>query len=260
LCSLESVFAYKGGEDLVKANLPGYRNRLEITAPSGDYKLFLKRFINPPLKEQLKNWFSHKRRISMAAGEVKPAIELKEAKVNVPEVVAFGQVWKGIAEEKSFIITRQVPDSVSLETTLPGCFYKGGQVPKTAKKEFIKDLAEVIKDFHNRGFMHRDLYLSHIFYNQQKKIFTLIDLARCFKPLLLKRRYLLKDIAQLYYSAPYGVVSKSDRLRFYLYYTEKRKLSFMDKQFISRVKAKAGKMSRHDKKRDKEPPFKKPEK
>lgn len=258
LCSLESVFEYKGGEELAKANLPGYRNRLEITPPSGNYKLFLKRFVNPPLNAQLKNWLSHKRRISMAAGELKPAVELQEKNSAVPEVVAFGQKWKEIFEEKSFIITREVPGSVSLETALPECFYQKDLTSKTEKDKFIKDLADVINEFHNSGFRHRDLYLAHIFYNNDENVFTLIDLARCFKPLLLKKRYLIKDIAQLYYSAPYGTISKSDRLRFYLQYTGKKKLSFIDKRFISKVKRKAEKMARHDEKRDKNPPFKKP--
>jgi len=260
LCSLEAVFNYQDGENLGKKNLPDYRKRMQTSVESTNLRLFLKRFTNPPLKEQLKNWLAHKRRISMAGSELKPAIELADKKVNVPEVVAFGQKWKEGVEEKSFIITKEIPDAVSLESNLPQYFYEREGSSKASKDKFIKELAEDIRNFHNTGLRHRDLYLSHIFYNQNTNVFTLIDLARCFKPLLFKKRYLLKDIAQLYYSSPYRIVSKSDKLRFYLYYTKKKKLSSKDKLFISRVKSKAERMAQHDEKRGKTPPFKNTEK
>jgi heptose I phosphotransferase len=255
-CSLEAIFSYTGGKNLHKKDLPSYRNRIEITTPSCKKKLFLKRFINPPVFVQLKNFLCQKRRISLAGAELKPIFYLQKKDINVPKVAAFGQKWRNTFECKSFIITEQILDSDSLESRLPDCFYMGSQNSFERKMDFIKSLAEFVRKFHKTGFRHRDLYLCHIFYNHQDNIFTLIDLARVFKPLLLSKRYLVKDLAQLFYSSPFEYVSKSDRLRFYLYYTGRGKLSLKDKKFISRVLKKVNEMANHDEKHSKKAPFK----
>ena len=85
--------------------------------------------------------------------------------------------------------------------------------------------------------------------------FYLIDLARVFKPALLAERFRIKDIAQVYDSAPGRYFSKTDRLRFYLAYVGRDKLTRKDKVFISKVKNKAKRMAKHDIKHGRSVPF-----
>jgi hypothetical protein len=82
-----------------------------------------------------------------------------------------------------------------------------------------------------------------------------MDLARAFKPLLLNRRFLIKDLAQLHYSAPANKVSNTDRLRFYKLYTENPTLTARDRAFIKKIHKKALAMAKHDKKHDRNAPF-----
>ena len=74
----------------------------------------------------------------------------------------------------------------------------------------------------------------------------LIDLQRVFKPWVLRERFRVKDISQLYYSAPAKYFSRADRLRFYRRYSGKKKLGAADKRFIRKVNARAGRMAVHD--------------
>ncbi|MHC4105705.1 MAG: lipopolysaccharide kinase InaA family protein, partial [Planctomycetota bacterium] len=123
------------------------------------------------------------------------------------------------------------------------------------RRNFIAQLASFIRKFHDTDYRHRDLYLSHIFYSDSG-IFYLIDLARAFKPIIRGRRFRIKDIAQLYYSAPAMYFSRTDRLRFYLNYIGfEDKLTSKDKTFIHRVIKKARRMARHDIKHGREVPF-----
>ena len=92
------------------------------------------------------------------------------------------------------------------------------------KKELINALADLVRKFHETGYFHRDLYFAHIFLGENGE-FYLIDLQRTFKPKFSAFRYRVKDIAQLYYSAPGKYFSRADRLRFYLRYTGKTRLT-----------------------------------
>ena len=122
------------------------------------------------------------------------------------------------------------------------------------RRDFIRRLAAFIRKFHDTNYRHRDLYLCHIFYSDDGR-FYLIDLARVFKPVLLAERFRVKDIAQIYYSAPGGHFSGTDRLRFYFALTGRSKLNIKDKVFICKVINKAKQIARRDIKHGRDVPF-----
>jgi len=256
LTSIEKVFAFNAGRDLVKENLPRYRGRLQFETNSPPAVLFLKRYDAPPVLVQLKNWLAHRSRKSFASFEVAAAKELSSAGINTPRTAACGELWGTVFEKRSFAITEKIADAESLERKLPDCF---GSFPAPEnirlRKDFIMRAGVFVKKFHSTGFRHRDLYLSHIFYGRDGR-FYLIDLARAFKPTILAERFRIKDIAQLYYSAPGGIFSRTDRMRFYFSLTGTKRLTSRDKAFIHRVLSKAEKIAAHDIKHNRPVPFK----
>jgi hypothetical protein len=249
LNSLEAVFAFEGGRDLAKASIGRFRRRLQfeltpVGAPQ-PVKVFLKRYDRPPALRQLRHWFLHHGRRSFARTEHEAARQLAAAGINVPHTIACGERWGILFEYRSFLMTEEVEDSLSLERRLPPCF-DGPPAPARwrARREFIRRLASFVKRFHETGYRHRDLYFSHVFYSDEGQ-FTLIDLARASRP-FWRRRFQVKDIAQLHYSAPAASFSRTDRLRFYLAYAGRRRLAGPDKVFLRRVARKAGRMARHN--------------
>ncbi len=158
-------------------------------------------------------------------------------------------------EERSFIITEKIPDAESLERKLPDCF-NGPATTENLKlrRNFIVQSAAFIRKFHETNYRHRDLYFSHIFYSDSGE-FYLIDLARVFGPVVLLRRFQIKDIAQVYYSAPGKHFSKTDRMRFYMAYAGQKRLTRKDKTFIRKVINKAERMARHDIRHGRPVPF-----
>ena len=253
--SFDAVFSLEQGKDLVKKNIGRYRRRIELeVTPSGSVspvRLYLKRYDHPPIARQLANWIAHHRRVSLAGIEHDTAAALDACGVLTPRMIAWGRQWGLLFEKRSFLMTQQVADSDSLERRLPACFNNPGRLPE--RRRFIQSLAQFVRRFHETGYRHRDLYLSHIFCSTSGQ-FCLIDLARAFKP-LLARRFQVKDLAQLHYSAPAGVFSRTDRLRFYLAYCDRRRLKESDKSLIAAIVKKAYRMASHNRKHGIPVPF-----
>jgi heptosyltransferase-2 len=255
LSSIDAVFGFQAGRSLSKDNLARHRSRIEFQIDSPAAALFLKRYDHPPITTQLKHWFSVKKRISLGLAEFDAMSKLAVMGINTPSAVAWGQQYGMLFEKRSFVIIEKVPDGESLERNLPD-FFNGPPTLENLKKrrQFIRQLAAFVKRFHDTGYRHQDLYLSHIFRTIDGR-FCLIDLARVLKPWLLGVRYLVKDVAQLHYSAPACFFSNVDRIRFYLAYTGRLKLTPQDKNFIRKTIRKARRMARHDAKHGRPVPF-----
>ncbi len=258
LTSLDAVFAFDGARDLAKPNIGRHRRRLQFEVmPAGSdhpVRVYLKRYDRPPVLGQLRNWLSHHKRSSFAGIERETIGRLGAAGVNTPRVVACGEQWGTFFEHRSFLMTEEVKDSRSLEAQSPACF-DGPLTPgkRQARRDFIRRLASFTRRFHETGYRHRDLYLSHVFCSTDGE-FCLIDLARASRP-FLRRRFQVKDIAQLHYSAPAESFTRADRLRFYLAYVGRRRLLPQDKAFIRKVIRKAYRMAHHNRKRGTPIPF-----
>ncbi len=258
LTSCDAGFAFEGGRELAKPNIGRFRRRLQLevtpTDSSGPVRVFLKRYDRPPILPQLRNWLVHRRRTSFARTEADTAQHLAVHGVNTPRLVAWGERWGVLFERGSFVMMEEIKDSESLERRLPPCLESDAtRAELPARRDFLRRLALFIRRFHETGFRHRDLYLCHIFYSRAGQ-FSLIDLARASRP-ILRRRFQVKDIAQLHYSAPAAYFSRADRLRFYLAYADRRRLRARDKVFLGRVIRKAAKMARHSAKHGIRIPF-----
>ena len=259
LSSIDEVFSFEAAKNLTKSNLASYRSRLkfEINFPkqASSTIVFMKRYDCPPVVIQLRNWLSHHNHKSEAFHEFDAVVKLTAAGINTPKVISYGEQRNALFETRSFIIIEKIPDAESLERKLPDCFDEPATIERLKqRRNFIVQAATFIKKFHKTNYRHRDLYLSHIFHSESNK-FYLIDLARVFRPIIMRKRFQIKDIAQVYYSAPGKHFSKTDRMRFYKTYVGQNRLRRKDKAFIRKVINKAEQMARHDIKHGRPVPF-----
>lgn len=255
LTSIDAVFSFNAAKDLGKKNLAPFRSRQQFEIGSPSTTLFLKRYDSPPILVQFGNWLSQHARLSCSAAEFYSAKQIAAAGINVPKIVSYGAQWSVLLEKRSFIITQKIPDAESLERKLPDCFARSAAVENLRlRRDFIARFAAFVRRFHQTNYRHRDLYFSHVFCSQSGQ-FYLIDLARAFKPIVWRERFRVKDIAQLYYSAPGRYFSRTDRLRFYLEYADRARLTAKDKSFIRKVLTKATRMAHHNMRHGKDVPF-----
>lgn len=152
-------------------------------------------------------------------------------------------------------MTDKLANSQSLKQKLPEYFYDNS-IPHAHRKRcaFIERLADFARDFHATGKRHGNFDLAHIFLNDDGDFFV-TDLQSAFTPGLFAGRYLVKDIAQLHYSAPGQHISCTDRLRFFQHYIRRKKLTTKDRIFVKQVKSKAWRMAHSSIKQGKEVPF-----
>lgn len=254
LTTLDRVFAFDHCEDVNAKGLARHRSRVCFRLEPGGPMVYLKRYTHTPVLRQLANWFDHRRRCCTSVYDGHRTEELDAVGVAVPRTLAYGYEWDGLFERRSFIMILEIPNAVSLEEQLPACMTDFSPSMAQQRKAFIRQIAEFVRRFHATGCRHRDLYLCHFFLDREGQL-HMIDLHRVFKPILLSGRFRMKDIAQLYYSSPGRLISRADRLRFYLYYRQKKKLTWYDKSFINQVKRKARKIAVRDLQRGKTVPF-----
>lgn len=253
LTTLDAVFAFDAGQPLVKSNLSSFRSRIRIEQPPHK-ALYLKRYYRPPLRLQLGGWLRWGRRLSAADLDRVPAEPLAQAGIQTPKIIAFGSQWGTLFEKRSFLITEEIAGR-SLEKHLPDCLTNLNPLQNPApRRQFLCRLADWVAALHRSGFCHRDLYLAHIFLTDDNQL-VLIDLHRTFRPRLFKQRWRIKDLTQLYYSAPGRTISRTDRLRFYLRYAGRTKLSAADRRIIHKIKRKAWRIADHDLRHGRAVPF-----
>jgi tRNA A-37 threonylcarbamoyl transferase component Bud32 len=198
-----------------KATLPDWRERLAVDLADErglSRRLYVKRFQRPPGREQ-------RRRIlaghawKTTAGVERHWIEaLRADGVAVPVLAAFGEDRAGLRERRSAIVLEEIA-GVSLERWVV-------ENPNRAPVAVVRALGEFVARFHGKGYIHRDLYLSHVFIDESTMgasgapAFALIDLQRVMRRPFRHARWLARDLAQLDYSTPASVAGPRERIRF----------------------------------------------
>ncbi|MDY7010757.1 MAG: lipopolysaccharide kinase InaA family protein [Planctomycetota bacterium] len=213
LDTVAGAFSYAGGEELSKPGLGARRRfRLGLTNESGQtVQWYLKRYGPLP-------WLHRLRRISPARREFENIRRLQAAGVPTMEAVAMGEQRDALGVRRSYIIVSEVPGD-ALERCFED-FLTRHDLDGAVMKRFNDALVNLVVSLHSAGFVHRDLYASHIFLDEAPDGLGLylIDLARVFAPKWRTFRWRVKDLAQLKYSMPTTWVGRcwDDFLRRYL--------------------------------------------
>ncbi len=248
LTSLSALLNHRTATSLDKPGLPPWRERLRLELDDADGNttvLFLKRYRSPPLRAQYHRIVAGSPRHSTAWIEWYWLNRLALDNVATMSPVAFAESMQRGRERASVIVTEAVPGQ-SLES-----WARGQQ--KRCDPARIIELARYVRRFHSLGYVHRDLYLSHVFCDDQQSgenSFRLIDLQRLMRPKMWKSRWVVKDLASLNYSCPERVASAADRLRFLKTYMGVDRIGSNDRTMIRRIVAKTRRIARHDDRRN----------
>ena len=200
--TLEGAFAYADGEELSKDRLgTRRRSRLRLTDESGrPVEWYLKRYGPDGWPQRLARPLTARGRTGPAERELEAIRRLQAAGVPTARPLAAGQERDWLGVRRSYIVLAGVPGE-ALERCFADCLVRwdGSQV-----RRFNAALVELVRGLHSAGWVHRDLYASHIFLDETPhgpKLY-LIDLARCFALRWRRFRWQVKDLAQLKYSMP----------------------------------------------------------
>lgn len=257
LTSLDALFRVAPDQVLNKPGLSVWRERLRITLPDSSGRqpstppltAYLKRYIRPPRRAYRGLKSPHPRYRSLAAMEWAWLHVLQQSGFPAPLPIAFGEEMRGPRETRSALLIAAVPGE-SLERLAPTLESRD----RTRILALLNPVAELVARFHGLGLVHRDLYLAHIFADEASDSkgppsLHLIDAARIFRPGIMPRRWIAKDIAALAYSTPRALVSTIDRARWLRSYLGTRRLGREGRRLWYHVDGKVRRIARHDQRR-----------
>lgn len=177
---------------------------------------FLKRHHGVGWVEIFKNLLTLRWPVLGAGTEFRAARALSAAGVSVPEPVAYAESGDNPASRESFLLSVAIEPNVSLEELAQGWL----QAPPPARQRWrlVQAVADTVAGLHAAGVNHRDLYICHFLLRPDSLAkdpeLTLIDLHRAQVRAVVPRRWLLKDLGALWFSAADAKPTRRDAYRF----------------------------------------------
>lgn len=174
---------------------------------------------------------------------------LRRLGIDTMRIAGYGTTAGNPAKRRSFLMTEEITDSISLEdycrdwNTSP----PRGEKQIRMKRWLINTIAKTARVMHASGANHRDFYLCHFLLKTSPELpiedsrLYLIDLHRMQLRRRTPTRWVIKDLAGLYYSSMEIGLSKRDLFRFMRAYSARplRQLLSAEDSFWSRVESRA---------------------
>ena len=211
----------------------------------GDKTYFIKQHHGIGWKEIIKNLVQLRQPVLGAKNEWKAIEKLRALGVDVPMVAGYGQRGTDPSHMQSFILMEELTPVISLEDLCAG--WKKVPPAFAFKRRLIEQVARIARTLHQNGINHRDFYICHFLLdaNRQQTLY-LIDLHRAQIRNAIPERWIVKDLAGLYFSSKECGLTQRDLFRFMQVYREKtlRELIRTENEFWQKVKTRGEQLYR----------------
>jgi heptose I phosphotransferase len=195
-------------------DMPG---RKTMRVALGSHAYFIKQHFGVGWAEILKNLISGKMPILGAETEWLAIHRLHALGIATMTAVGFGSRGLNPATRRSFLLTEDLGDIISLEDFCRD--WAKTPPPLHLKRQLISAVAHIARTMHDNGLNHRDFYLCHFCLDTKRlaegeiRIY-LLDLHRMGMHPTISQSARMKDMAALYFSAMDCGLSLRDKLRF----------------------------------------------
>ncbi|MFT6288014.1 MAG: heptose I phosphotransferase [Alcanivorax sp.] len=203
-----------------------YRNkegRITLRFEYQGKSFFLKLHRGIGWREVFKNLLQLRLPIISARNEYEAVHRLESLNIDTLAIVAYSLQGINPASTHSMLVTEELTGTVSLEDYCRD--WAGSPPPASLKRRLINKLASSASGMHGGGINHRDFYLCHFHLDpdsleSRQLRCHLIDLHRAQLRESTPRRWRVKDLAGLYFSAMDCGLSRRDLLRFIHQYSD----------------------------------------
>lgn len=201
--------------------------------------------------EIFKNLFTLRLPVLGAENEYRAIRRCEELGVKTMTIAGYGRRGWNPARQQSFLITDELVDVVSLEDV---CRDWPAIPPQPRmKRVLIREVAAIARALHENGVNHRDFYLCHFLACRASLIsdapeLHLIDLHRVQLRRRVPRRWRVKDLGGLLFSAFDIGLTRRDWLRFLRAYRSQplRTILAVDRNLLHAVLNRAVQIYRRD--------------
>ena len=177
----------------------------------------------------------------------------EELDVATMSIAGFGERGLSPAGRQSFLLTDELVGTISLEDYCR--LWPENPPSPRLKRAIIEKVALMTRRLHENGINHRDLYICHFLLqeasvkpdvNPEEISLFIIDLHRVQIRARTPRRWILKDVAGLYFSSMDIGLTRRDRFRFMRIYRNRplREQFSREAGFWNAVERKAVKLYR----------------
>lgn len=210
--------------------------RFTLKDQGKERSFYIKRHGRSSLKEYLKPLMRLTWPILGARNEWNAILEFHRAGIATMTPVALGE-----SGSNSFLITEAIEDSDKL-SELRDAWSKSRESHLDERHDLIYRIASITRSMHGAGLHHQDYYLGHLLRSKRDaEQLYVIDLGRVRKQAHLSQRWIVKDLAQLDFSAD---ATPQERLRFFRQYLG-RPFTKSDRKLMNRIQQKKAAIARH---------------
>ena len=208
-------------EGMSKATVRLAGNRHTFRVESGGSAYFAKMHEGVGWRQIVEDLLTLKRPVVDAGNECAACRRLAQVGIRAPRVAAFGTRGANPATRRSFVVCDALEGFVSLNEVAGR--WRGAPPAPSLRWQLTRELARLVRALHDAGINHRDLYFDHVLANATalddgRVELALIDLHRAGLRRRVPRRWLLRDLAALSFSAAYEGATKTDQFRFLRHY------------------------------------------
>ena len=172
--------------------------------------------------EIIKNLLQLRLPVVSASNEYRAVLALQRAGVYTLTIGAYARRGWNPAATRSMILTPELTGTVSLEHYCAD--WSVQPPPPSVRARLVRALADSARRMHDAGINHRDFYICHFHLDEhslleQETRCYLIDLHRAQIRERTPRRWRVKDLAGLYFSAMDCGLGRRDLWRFMRHYS-----------------------------------------
>jgi hypothetical protein len=165
-------------------------------------------------------------RVSRAFRAWRQGVALSEAGFGVPLTIAAGEQRRCRFLHRAFVLTQKL-DGQPAHLFLCRLIDRRGENMANAKRTGLREVAELVRRFHEHGFVHGDLVASNIFVSDPGKapVFYFMDHDRTRRyPSWMPQSLWKRNLIQLN-RLPLPGITLQDRMRFFQAYLRSQKLT-----------------------------------
>ena len=195
---------------------------------------FLKAHSGIGWREIFKNLLQLRLPVTGARPEWRGIKKLQSLAIETMPLVAYGQRGLNPACMHSFVVTEDLTGTESLETVSASWDPAGADLG--LKRVMIERIAHIARTLHYNGVNHCDFYLAHFLLKARNADITdnphlyVIDLHRMQLRHRTPRRWVIKDLAALFFSSMDAGLTRRDMYRFMVLYSDMPLRAILQKQ------------------------------
>ncbi|MFN0050699.1 MAG: lipopolysaccharide kinase InaA family protein [Planctomycetales bacterium] len=260
--------------DVVRKAGPRETRRITLAGPSGSETLYLKRHESAPWRDRIMPWLHGARPILGARNEWNAILKFIAEGIPTMTPVACGQlgsrsllVTQALPAQchlLEFVGGRELPEDAPASQTLlrqtrtslwidpdhdgANPLNRAPEAPTSLTvRDLLPQVARIARRMHAAGLQHQDFYLNHLLLCDEgpEPVVRVIDLGRVRRHDHLPLRWIVKDLAQLNFSA--RRLPCRERLRFLRLYLN-RPFTPADRRLVERIQRKSDRIAAHTRK------------